>query len=140
MSQSFTFNWPVTVYYEDTDAGGVVYHSNYLNYFERARTEMLRSIGVNQQILLQQDIGFVVRHIDIDFFQAARLDEQLTVLTFISEIKRVSLTFAQEVMNSDGQILSKATVKVACVKSSMMKPTTIPQFIITELTKNGSKC
>ncbi|TOP05405.1 acyl-CoA thioesterase, partial [Vibrio parahaemolyticus] len=63
------FRWPITVYYEDTDAGGVVYHSNYLKFFERARTEMLRAKGISQHVLLEQNIGFVVRHMDIDFKQ-----------------------------------------------------------------------
>ncbi|MCL4110737.1 UNVERIFIED_CONTAM: hypothetical protein GTU68_029800, partial [Idotea baltica] len=80
------FTWPVTVYYEDTDAGGVVYHANYLKFFERARTEMLRSIGVSQQVLLEQNIGFVVRHMDIDFIQGARLDDSLQVITNIYEL------------------------------------------------------
>lgn len=79
--QALIFEWPVTVYYEDTDAGGVVYHSNYLKFFERARTELLRTIGVSQQVLLEQNIGFVVRHMDIDFLQGARLDDHLTVRT-----------------------------------------------------------
>lgn len=82
------FQWPVTIYYEDTDAGGVVYHSNYLKFFERARTELLRSIGVSQHTLLTQNIGFVVRHIDIDFLRGARLDEMLNVVTNISELKK----------------------------------------------------
>ena len=106
-----TFEWPVTVYYEDTDAGGVVYHANYLKFFERARTEMLRSIGLNQQVLLEQHIGFVVRHIDIDFLKGARLDDKLTVNTSVSQLKKASLTFCQELVNPEGQLLCKAIVK-----------------------------
>lgn len=128
-----SFHWPVTVYYEDTDAGGVVYHSNYLKYFERARTELLRSIGVSQHRLLEQNTGFVVRHMDIDFLQGAKLDDQLNVVTTISELKRASLTFCQEIVNLDGQILCKALVKVACVNSQKMKPQAIPSLIIAEL-------
>ncbi len=91
-----TFHWPVTVYYEDTDAGGVVYHANYLKFFERARTEMLRAVGVHQQSLLEQGIGFVVRHMEIDFLKGAKLDDHLEVVTRVSELKKASLTFCQD--------------------------------------------
>ncbi|MDN3701465.1 tol-pal system-associated acyl-CoA thioesterase [Vibrio artabrorum] len=131
---SKTFTWPVTVYYEDTDAGGLVYHSNYLKFFERARTEMLRSVGVSQHLLLEKNIGFVVRHIDIDFIQGARLDERLQVITNIYELKRATLVFCQEIVNPDGKALCKAMVKVACIDNQKMKPTAMPTFIITELT------
>ncbi|MGF1755218.1 tol-pal system-associated acyl-CoA thioesterase [Vibrio makurazakiensis] len=132
------FKWPVTVYYEDTDAGGVVYHSNYLKFFERARTELLRSVGVSQNILLEQNIGFVVRHMDIDFVQGARLDDQLQVITTISELKRASLIFCQEIVNPDGQALCKAMVKVACIDNQKMKPKAMPTFIRAELTNSDS--
>ncbi|ELI5718576.1 tol-pal system-associated acyl-CoA thioesterase [Vibrio fluvialis] len=132
------FNWPITIYYEDTDAGGVVYHSNYLKFFERARTEMLRAIGVSQQVLLEQRIGFVVRHAEIDFKQGARLDEQLTVVTSIAELKKASLTFCQELVNPEGQLLCKAIVKVACIDNEKMKPKAMPQSIILELTHSDS--
>ncbi|EKO3973928.1 tol-pal system-associated acyl-CoA thioesterase [Vibrio fluvialis] len=132
------FNWPITIYYEDTDAGGVVYHSNYLKFFERARTEMLRAIGVSQQVLLEQRIGFVVRHAEIDFKQGARLDDQLTVVTSIAELKKASLTFCQELVNPEGHLLCKAIVKVACIDSEKMKPKAMPQSIILELTHSDS--
>ncbi|MBY8203502.1 tol-pal system-associated acyl-CoA thioesterase [Vibrio fluvialis] len=132
------FNWPITIYYEDTDAGGVVYHSNYLKFFERARTEMLRAIGVTQQVLLEQRIGFVVRHAEIDFKQGARLDDQLTVVTSIAELKKASLTFCQELVNPEGQLLCKAIVKVACIDNEKMKPKAMPQSIILELTHSDS--
>lgn len=128
------FNWPITIYYEDTDAGGVVYHSNYLKFFERARTEMLRSFGVSQQVLLEQSIGFVVRHADIDFLQGARLDDQLMVVTSIAELKKASLTFCQELVNPDGRLLCKAMVKVACIDNEKMKPKAMPQSIFLEFT------
>ncbi|MCA2015905.1 tol-pal system-associated acyl-CoA thioesterase [Vibrio tritonius] len=129
-----TFEWPVTVYYEDTDAGGVVYHANYLKFFERARTEMLRSIGLNQQVLLEQHIGFVVRHIDIDFLKGARLDDKLTVNTSVSQLKKASLTFCQELVNPEGDLLCKAIVKVACINNQNMRPIAMPQSLSVELT------
>ncbi|WP_413284169.1 tol-pal system-associated acyl-CoA thioesterase [Vibrio sp. MA40-2] len=130
---TFIFKWPVTVYYEDTDAGGVVYHSNYLKFFERARTEMLRHKGISQYDLLSENIGFVVRHIDIDFMQAAKLDDKLTVITTVSEVKKASMVFCQEIVNLEQRTLCKAIVKVACVNNKKMKPQAIPNSIIAEL-------
>ena len=127
------FRWPITVYYEDTDAGGVVYHSNYLKFFERARTEMLRAKGISQHVLLEQNIGFVVRHMDIDFNQGARLDEHLTVLTRVSEIKRASLQFCQELVNDEGKTLCKTIVKVACIDNKKMKPIAIPSLSLIHI-------
>ncbi len=132
-----SFRWPITIYYEDTDAGGVVYHSNYLKFFERARTEMLRSVGVSQHVLLEQHIGFVVRHADIDFLQGARLDDQLEVVTTISDLKKASLIFCQELVNPENKVLCKAVVKVACVDNENMKPKAMPKSIILELTNSG---
>ncbi|WP_217512165.1 tol-pal system-associated acyl-CoA thioesterase [Vibrio metschnikovii] len=128
------FDWPITVYYEDTDAGGVVYHANYLKFFERARTEILRSLGFSQQQLLEQNIGFVVRSASVDFIRAARLDDQLTVKTSVVELKKVSLTFCQELVNPNGQLLCKALVKVACIDNQKMRPTGLPQSMILEFT------
>ncbi|GAM70869.1 4-hydroxybenzoyl-CoA thioesterase [Vibrio sp. JCM 19236] len=127
------FEWTIRIYYEDTDAGGIVYHSNYLKYFERARTELLRAQGINQQVLLEQNTGFVVRKMDIDFLQGAVLDQELTVKTQVSQLKRASLDFCQEIVNLDGKVLCKAEVKVACINTVNMKPTAIPSFIISEL-------
>ncbi|MBW3696639.1 tol-pal system-associated acyl-CoA thioesterase [Vibrio sp. T187] len=132
------FKWPVTVYYEDTDAGGVVYHSNYIKFLERARTELLRSVGISQKTLLEQNIGVVVRHIDIDFIQGAKLDDQLQVVTTISELKRASIIFCQEIVNPGGKALCKAMVKVACIDSQKMKPKAMPQSIISELINSDS--
>ncbi|WP_261815473.1 tol-pal system-associated acyl-CoA thioesterase [Vibrio gallicus] len=131
-NENSTFDWPIRIYYEDTDAGGIVYHSNYLKYFERARTELLRAKGVSQQLLLEQQLGFVVKHMDIDFLQGAQLDQELTVKTHVSQLKRVSLDFCQEIVNLDGKVLCRAVVRVACINTSKMKPTAIPNFIISE--------
>jgi acyl-CoA thioester hydrolase len=99
---------------------------------------MLRAIGVSQQVLLEQRIGFVVRHAEIDFKQGARLDDQLTVVTSIAELKKASLTFCQELVNPEGQLLCKAIVKVACIDNEKMKPKAMPQSIILELTHSDS--
>lgn len=129
------FIWPVTIYYEDTDAGGVVYHSNYLKFFERARTEMLRSRGITQRTLLQDDIGFVVRKLEIDYIEGAKLDDSLTVMTVILQMKKATILFCQELVNPDQKVLCRATVKVACINTKLMKPTAIPLPVISELSK-----
>jgi acyl-CoA thioester hydrolase len=133
MTDVIPFVWPVTVYYEDTDAGGVVYHANYLKFFERARTEMLRSIGVNQHTFLKDHIGFVVRHMDLDFLKGARLDEHLKVKTWVISASKVTLVFEQQLVRPDESIVCKATVKIACVNLSTMRPTAIPNDIIMEI-------
>nr|WP_217275024.1 tol-pal system-associated acyl-CoA thioesterase [Vibrio coralliilyticus] len=125
---------PVTVYYEDTDVGGLVFHANYVKYFERGRSEYLSSIGVSQSILLEQNIGFVVRHMDIDFLQGARLEDRLTVKTSVAEAKKASLIFCQEIVNPAGKTLCKAMVKVACIDNEKMRPKAIPQSIVMEFT------
>lgn len=120
---------PIRVYYEDTDAGGVVYHARYLHFFERARTEFLRNLGFEQQRLLQQfQLAFVVRSMQIDYRVAAKLDDYLTVATSISQVKKASLVFEQKLFRQD-ELLSNATVLVASVNLSKMKPEPMPDMI-----------
>ncbi|MFB9995555.1 tol-pal system-associated acyl-CoA thioesterase [Providencia rustigianii] len=126
------FRWPVRVYYEDTDAGGVVYHARYLAFFERARTEMLRNKGINQQSLLAENLGFVVKNMTIDFIKGARLDDLLEVETEIVEIKRASLKFQQRLVDSQGNLFCGATALIACVDISKMKPKALPESIVAE--------
>ncbi|MGR6981028.1 tol-pal system-associated acyl-CoA thioesterase [Testudinibacter sp. P27/CKL/0425] len=124
---------PIRVYYEDTDAGGVVYHARYLHFFERARTEFLRNSGFEQQQLLAQyQLAFVVRSMQIDYRVAARLDDYLTVETQISQMKKASIVFEQKLFRQD-ELLSNATVLVATVNLSKMKPEPIPDAIRTAL-------
>ncbi|UJF18624.1 tol-pal system-associated acyl-CoA thioesterase [Vibrio sp. SS-MA-C1-2] len=134
--QQGLFKWPVRIYYEDTDAGGVVYHANYLKYFERARTEQLRSAGISQFSLFEQDIAFVVRNIEIDYKLPARLDDELFVDSQIVEHGRASLLFCQNLVNLEGIILCQAYVKVVCVNPKKMKSTAIPKTILTEITRD----
>lgn len=126
------FRWPVRVYYEDTDAGGVVYHARYLAFFERARTEMLRNKGINQQSMLAENLGFVVRSMTIDFIKGAKLDDLLEVETQLIEMKRASLTFQQRLVDSQGNLLCGAKVLIACVDTSKMKPIALPKSIVAE--------
>ncbi|OAT24273.1 tol-pal system-associated acyl-CoA thioesterase [Proteus myxofaciens] len=127
------FLWPVRVYYEDTDAGGVVYHANYLNYFERARTELLREKGFYQHDLLDKyHVAFVVRKLSIDYIAPAKLDDLLQVKSEITELRGVSMTFSQKLINQDGCILCSAEVLIVCVDSLKMKPIALPKSIIAE--------
>ena len=121
------------VYYEDTDAGGVVYHSNYLNFYERARTEFLRKLGFEQDILLKQGLAFVVRKCELDYLVAARFNDQLVVTVEIEQLKRASIVFKQKITTIDGNLLSTALVVVVSVALEQMKPTAIPSLILKEL-------
>ena len=114
------------VYYEDTDAGGIVYHANYLKYMERARTEWLRSLDISQQNLLEQSLGFVVIDMKIAFIQSAKLDDVLSVSCQVVQKKGASLSFVQEIRKNDVLLVS-AQVKVACVDTQRSRPTGIPK-------------
>jgi len=126
------FRWPVRVYYEDTDASGVVYHARYVAFFETARTEMLRHHNFHQQQLLSEHIAFVVRRMTVDYLAPARLDEQLEVQSEITSMRGASLTFAQRIVNSDGTLLSQADVLIACIDPHQMKPIALPKSIVAE--------
>lgn len=127
------FRHPVRVYYEDTDAGGVVYYANYLKYLERARTEFLRARGLEQTALLaEHDLVFVVRALTADYLKPARLDDALEVVTKIATIGRASLQFAQAVMRGDERLF-EATVTIACVKLSLLKPAPLPPDLVLRL-------
>ncbi len=124
---SSSFTHPVTVYYEDTDAAGVVYYANYLRFCERARTEALRTLGFEQQRLMQEKaIGFVVRHVEADYLAPARLDDQLMVYTSVIKLGGASLTFLQEIVRSDDRLFSSRII-IACLDMARQRPTAIPQ-------------
>lgn len=133
MQSKPTFDWPIRVYYEDTDAGGIVYHANYLKYFERARTEFLRKSNLSQSRLLGDNIGFVVKTMEIDFLKAATLDQELVVKTSISKVQRASMMFEQVLIDTDQTLLCRAFVKIACVNTDKMKPQSIPISIQSEI-------
>jgi len=133
------FVWKVRVYWEDTDAGGVVYHSRYLNFFERARTEWLRSLGVDQlKLAADENVLFAIRHMDIDFEQAARLDDELDVTVHSVESSGVRMTFSQDMTRcSDGQPVASAKLTAVCLKADSFKPTRMPKWIRAEIEKNA---
>jgi acyl-CoA thioester hydrolase len=120
------FTWTVRVYYEDTDAGGIVYYANYLKFFERARTEWLRAAGVDQQALIERDgAAFVVKHASIDYHAPARLDDELTLTLSIEKLGRASVQFAQKAWKGE-LLLAEAQVKVGCVDIATVRPRSLP--------------
>jgi acyl-CoA thioester hydrolase len=125
----------VRVYYEDTDAGGVVYYANYLKFFERARTEWLREMSIEQDILLERSVGFVVKRVEMDNYAPARFNELLCIESEIVELKRASLVFKQKIISPNKQCLVSALIRVACVNLSKMKPQAIPDKILGEFSR-----
>lgn len=121
------------VYYEDTDFGGVVYYANYLRYFERARTEWLRGLGVDHQSLARElGLQFVVRRAEIDFLRGARLDDQLEITVEISQRKRSYLMLKQRALR-DGELMAGALVQAACVRCKDFKPAPLPAALAERL-------
>lgn len=125
-SRADPFRLPVRVYYEDTDAGGVVYYANYLKYLERARTEWLRVADIDQSDLVERrNLLFTVRSVDIDYRAPARLDDRLEVEARVLRIGRASIDFAQAVRR-DGTELCSARVRVACIDAGTFRPRALP--------------
>jgi len=131
------FVWPIRVYYEDTDAGGIVFYANYLKFFERARTEWLRACGVDQRKLADETGAlFVVRSTALDYRAPARLDDVLRIVSRIERIGRASVDFAQEAWRDD-TLLATGTIRVGCVDATEMKPAAIPPPVLAAL-RRGS--
>jgi len=127
------FHWPIRVYYEDTDAGGVVFYANYLKFFERARTEMLRDMGFEQdQLIAEQNIIFVVRTVQIDYLTPARFNDALEATAEVTQAKKVSLNFEQTVTRN-GEVLCKGNIRIACLDAKTMKPKAIPPQLLEKL-------
>ena len=126
---------PVRIYYEDTDAGGVVYYANYLKFFERARTEFLRDFNIQQDTLLEQNIAFMVKKVEMDCIKSARFNQLLTVTTDILSQRKASLTFRQKIFDDKKELLCQADTLIACVNLQKMKPTAIPTEIIEVITR-----
>jgi len=144
------FHWPVRVYYEDTDSGGVVYYANYLKYMERARTEWLRGFGIEQDVLLEQHgIIFAVHSVALNFLNPGRFNDLLHVTAGVSQQRRASMIFNQEVLrlspaaagekpvaNSAGKdrmVLCSGHVKIVCLDADSMRPCQIPDDILMEI-------
>lgn len=129
MNEPSTFTWPVRVYYEDTDAGGVVYHCNYLRFCERARTEWLRSLGFDQSVLrAQHGVVFVIRRAELDYLRPALFDDELNVLVRIVKLGRCTFEFEQEIWRNEEKLLT-ARILVVCVSATGFKPASVPEPI-----------
>jgi acyl-CoA thioester hydrolase len=121
-----SFSWQVRVYYEDTDAGGVVFHANYLKFLERARTEMLRAYGFEHNELLEKaNLLFVVRSLAIDYLIPAKFNDVLEVDSHITAVKQASFMFEQVIKRGE-RILCKAEVCIACIDANRFRPIAIP--------------
>ena len=135
MLSNQTFNWSIRVYYEDTDSGGVVYHSNYLNFMERARTEWLRHLGFEQTYIRDElNVIFVVHNMQIIFKKPAKFNDMLTITSQLTSLGRGSFEFTQTITTNEpvlGQrnVLVEAQVKLACVNALTFKPVGIPEPI-----------
>ena len=131
-SVSRQFSWPTRVYWEDTDAGGVVYHAQYVAFLERARSEWLRALGHVQERLRQShDLVFAVRAMQLDFLRPARLDDLLQVGVELAQCRRASVVFAQTIARGDETLLT-AQVKVAALSASAFKPVALPDALYEE--------
>lgn len=120
------YSLPVRVYYQDTDAGGVVYHSTYLNFMERARYEWLRELGFNANALIEiHQVLFMVRSLEIEYFKPAVLDDLLQVTVAVTEMGRSRITLSQEILRNQIKLVN-ATIHVVCVGTERLKPVSIP--------------
>lgn len=127
------FLWPVRVYYEDTDSGGVVYYANYLKFMERARTEWLRELGFEQDELREKEgVLFAVRTVGVDFRSPARFNDALQVSVQLISRGKASLVFRQEVRSAvDGRVLCDGEVKIACLDATSFRPAPIPHALFS---------
>jgi acyl-CoA thioester hydrolase len=129
-----TFSWPVRVYWEDTDAGGIVFYANYLKFFERARTEWLRSLGIEQRALCDSAGGmFVVSETAIRYLKPARLDDELFVTAMPLDVGRASMTIWQQAFlntPAENTLLCEATIRIGWVDAGTYKPTRIPLTLL----------
>jgi acyl-CoA thioester hydrolase len=128
------FSWPIRIYWEDTDAGGVVYHTSYLRFLERARTECLRARGVEQQRLrAEHGVMFVVCEINTRFLMPARLDDELVASVDTFTRRSASMAFTQCILRPrDGATLVTASVRAACIDAATYRPCRIPDFLLAE--------
>lgn len=126
---------PVRVYYEDTDAGGIVYHASYIRFAERGRTEFVRMIGLYQDALREEfDLGFAVRSMTVDYLKPAFLDDELELLTEIQSVRGASIDFLQTVLRSS-EALTRLTVRVACLNKAG-RPVRLPKLLRHSASQN----
>lgn len=124
------FRVSLRVYYEDTDAAGIVYHANFLKFMERARTEWLRSLGFEQdQIAREHGIGFVVRRAELDYLRPARFNDELGAIVRVHRCGKASVDFKQDILAADGTLLCAGSIRVGSVNLRRMAPQPMPESI-----------
>jgi len=134
---SEVFNWPVRVYYEDTDSAGIVYHASYLRFMERARTEWLRSLGFDLPALRDEyQILFTVSRMQIDYRQPAFFNDMLDVSLGLTRFGGASFLLDQHVHRAPRELLCRAEVRIACVDTTTLRPRPIPHAVCTELKRD----
>lgn len=126
------FRWPLRVYIEDTDAGGIVFYVNYLKYMERARTEFMRVYGYGKAAIFSSDLMFVVRSVNVDYRAPAQLDDELIATARIIEYRAAQLTFEQRILRG-AEIVCDARVNIVSVDKQTLKPKRIPEELLTSL-------
>ncbi len=129
------FHWDIRVYYEDTDAGGIVFYANYLKFFERARTEWLRAAGIGQHLLTEEEGRiFVVRSTALDYTSPARLDDTLRLSVVVEKLGRASVDFFQEARRpGQDEVLCSGRIRVGCVDAASLKPAPIPPRVLEKI-------
>lgn len=133
MPMEKTFEWPIRVYYEDTDCAGVVYYANYLKFMERARTEWLRQLGWDQQRLLHEyGLVFVVVKAEIGYKKPARMDDSLTIKAQLSACGGVAFTFTQQVCRGD-ELLATGVIRCGTLEAKTLRPTKMPESLANQL-------
>lgn len=133
------FSWNLRVYFEDTDAGGVVFYANYLKFFERARTEWLRAAGISQQAMTETHaVVFVVKSTAVDYHAPAKLDNELIISVVVEKIGRASVQFFQQAWRRNGEadeLLASGRIKVGCVDLANFRPSEIPKHVLDSINK-----
>ena len=128
MEKPFSLN--ARVYYEDTDAGGIVYYANYLKFCERARTEWLRGMNMSQSQMLEQHMGFVIKNIKGNYVSSAKLDDLLTITCIPTKVKHASLVIYQQVFNQNNELLFEFECSIAFLNMQLKKPMIMPKEAI----------
>ena len=132
------FEWPIRVYYEDTDTGGIVFYANYLKFFERARTEWLRQAGIGQQELAEtEQVMFVVKNTSIDYHSPAKLDDSLSISVALEKMGRASIIFKQQASRISqvgaAELLCSCSIRIGCVGTETLRPQAIPQSVLDSI-------
>lgn len=127
------FHWPIRIYYEDTDSGGVVYYANYMKFMERARTEWLRAEGFEQdELIAKENVIFAVRSVQADYLSPARFNEEIVVSTWVVKKGKASIT-VEQVVKRNNDVLCKAMIKIACLNALSFKPEVLPENLYNKI-------